>query len=66
MIEINKRRILDICRECMPNLEINENFKTGESHVDKETAMFLIGNDMSEYSWKRKEVMRYNRYKREN
>lgn len=65
MIEINKRRIIDICRECIPNIEISKNFRTGESHVDKETSMFLIGNDMSEYKWGKREVKRYKRYMKE-
>lgn len=63
MKDFNKREILDICKECIPNSSINEDFKL-ESKSDVINRMFMLGIDVSNVDCDTDayEIERINRY----
>lgn len=63
MKDFNKREILDICKECIPNSSINEDFKL-EGKSDVINRMFMLGIDVSNIDCDTDayEIERINRY----
>lgn len=61
MMDFNKRRIVDICRECVSNLELSEDF-TLESRSDLANHMLILGNDVSDLTYNEYDLKRLERY----
>lgn len=60
MLDFNKRRILDICKECVSDLEIDENLNV--KNIDISNEMVLIGADISSNQYNEVDLARYERY----
>lgn len=61
MLDFNKRRILDICKECVSDLDIDENLDVKNNDIT--TDMYLIGADISIEPHSDISLIRYERYR---